>query len=66
MHTVFWSGNFKGNYVTNGNKTAVVDVLGVTCVSLGSSTVQLRDSLGSTRACACSGDGFISQNNDRA
>jgi hypothetical protein len=40
-------------YVTNGSKTA-------------SSTVQLHDSLGSTRAYACTEDGFSSQNGDRA
>jgi hypothetical protein len=68
MHTVFWSGNFKGKhkYVTNGSKTAVVDVIGFMCISLGSSTVQLYDSLGTRRACACSGDGFGSQNDGRA
>jgi transposase len=36
------------------------------CVSLGSSTVQLHDSLGRRRACACSGAGFSIQNGDRA
>jgi hypothetical protein len=35
------------------------------CTSLGSSTVQLHDSLGSRRACACSETGFSSQNGDR-
>jgi hypothetical protein len=30
--------------VTNGSKTAVMDVIGFLCVSLGSSTVQLHDS----------------------
>jgi hypothetical protein len=34
-------------YVINGSKTAVMDVIGFLCVSLGSSTVQLHDSLGS-------------------
>jgi hypothetical protein len=52
--------------VTNGSKTAVMDVIGFLCVSLGSSTVQLRDSLGSRRACACSETGFSSQNSDHA
>jgi hypothetical protein len=37
-------------------------VIGFICVSLGSSTIQLLDSLGSTRACACSKAGFSSQN----
>jgi hypothetical protein len=41
---------------TNGSKTAVMDV------SLGSSTVQLHDSLGSRHACSCSEAGFSSQN----
>jgi hypothetical protein len=31
-----------------------MDVIGFLCVSLGSSTVQLHDNLGSRRACACS------------
>jgi hypothetical protein len=35
------------------------------CVSLRSSRVQLQDSLGSRRACACSEAGFSSQNGDR-
>jgi hypothetical protein len=43
-----------------------MDVIGFLCVSLGSSTVQLHDSLGSTRACAYSEAGFSSQNGDRA
>jgi hypothetical protein len=33
--------------VINGSKTAVMDVIGFLCVSLGSNTVQLHDSLGS-------------------
>jgi hypothetical protein len=40
--------------VTNRSKTAVRDVIGFLFVALGSSTVQLHDSLGSTRACSCS------------
>jgi hypothetical protein len=40
--------------------------MGFLCVSLGSSTVRLQDSLGSRRACACSEVGFNSQNGDRA
>jgi hypothetical protein len=44
-----------------------MDVIGFLCVSLGSSsTVQLHDSLGSRRACACSEAGFGSQNGDHA
>jgi hypothetical protein len=49
--------------VTNGSKKAVIGFL---CLSLGSSTVQLHDSLGSRRACAYSEAGFGSQNADRA
>jgi hypothetical protein len=41
-----------------------MDVIGFLCVSLGSSTVQLHDSLGSRRACACSEARFSSQNGD--
>jgi hypothetical protein len=44
--------------VTNGSKTAVMGVIGFLCVSLGSSTVQLHDSLGEVR--------FSSRNGDRA
>jgi hypothetical protein len=51
--------------ITNGSKTVVVDVIGFLCVSLGSSTVQLHDSLGSRRVYACSEDGFSRQNGDR-
>jgi hypothetical protein len=43
-----------------------MDVIGFVCVSLGNSTVQLYDSLGSRRACACSEAGFSSKNGDRA
>jgi hypothetical protein len=53
-------------WATNGSKTAVIDVIGFLCVSLGSSTVQLHESLGSRRAYACSEAGFSSQNGDRA
>jgi hypothetical protein len=42
-----------------------MDVIGFLCVSLGSSTVQLHDSLGSRRECACSETGFSRQNGDR-
>jgi hypothetical protein len=42
-----------------------MDVIGFLCVSLGSNTVQLHDSLGSRRACACSVAGFSSQNVER-
>jgi hypothetical protein len=53
-------------YVTNGGKTAVMDIIGFLYVSLGNSTVQLHDSLGSRQAGACSEAGFSSQNVDRA
>jgi hypothetical protein len=43
-----------------------MDLICFLCVSLGSSTVLLRDSLGSRRACAWSEAGFSSQNGDRA
>jgi hypothetical protein len=43
-----------------------MDVIGFLCVSLGSSTVQLHDSLDSRRVCACSEADFSSQNGDRA
>jgi hypothetical protein len=39
-----------------------MDVIGFTCVSLGSSTVQLHNSLGSRRACSSSEFRFSSQN----
>jgi hypothetical protein len=39
-----------------------MDVIGVLCVSLGNSTVQLLDSLGSRQVCAWSEAGFSSQN----
>jgi hypothetical protein len=43
-----------------------MDVIGFLCVSLDSSTVKLKDILGSRRACACSEAGFSSQNGERA
>jgi hypothetical protein len=53
-------------YVTNGSKTAVMDVIDFLCVSLGSIIVQLLDTLGSRRARAYSEAGFSSQNGDHA
>jgi hypothetical protein len=53
-------------YVTNGSKAAVMDVIGLLWVSLGTSTVQLHDNLGSKRAYTCSEAGFSSQNGDSA
>jgi hypothetical protein len=50
--------------VTNGSKTAAMDVIGFLYISLGSSKVELHDSVGCARA--CSEAGFISQNGDRA
>jgi hypothetical protein len=38
-----------------------MDVISFLCVSLGSSTVRLHDSLGIRRECACSEAGFSSQ-----
>jgi hypothetical protein len=61
-----YEGELVNRLVTNRGKTAVMDVIGFLFVSLGSSTVQLHDSLGSRRACACSDTGFSSQNGDRA
>jgi hypothetical protein len=43
-----------------------MDVISFLCVTLGSGTVQLHDSLGSRSACACSEAGFSSKNGDRA
>jgi hypothetical protein len=48
------------------SKILVMDVIGLLCVPLGSSTVQFHDSLGKRRACACSEAGITSQNGDRA
>jgi hypothetical protein len=42
-----------------------MDVIGFLYLSIGNSTVQLDDSLGSRRACACSQASFSSQNGDR-
>jgi hypothetical protein len=53
-------------WVTNGNKTAVMDVTGFLCVSLGSSTIHLHDSPGGRLACACLEADFSSQNGMRA
>jgi hypothetical protein len=53
-------------YVTNGSKAALMDAIGFLSISLGSSTIQLHDSIGSNRECACSEAGFSSQNGDRA
>jgi hypothetical protein len=43
-----------------------MDVIDFLCVSLGSSTVQLHESLDSRHACTCSEAGVSSQNGDRA
>jgi hypothetical protein len=53
-------------WVTDGSKTAVMDVMGFLYVSLDSSTVQPHDSLGSRSTCTCSETGFSSQNGDLA
>jgi hypothetical protein len=65
FHRVIVRGRVS-KYVTNGSKTAAIDVVSFLGVSLGGSTVQLHDSLSSRRACACSGAPFSSQNGDRA
>jgi hypothetical protein len=52
-------------YEGESENTSHMDVIGFLCVSLGSSTVQLRDSLGSRRSCANSEGGFCSQNGGR-
>jgi hypothetical protein len=63
-HLVYMS---ESQYIGHERKlTAVMDVVGFLCLSLGSSTVQLHDSLGSRCACACSEAGFGSQNGHRA
>jgi hypothetical protein len=49
--------------MSDGSKTVVMDVIGFPCLSLGSSTAQLHDSLGSSRAGACSES---NPNGDRA
>jgi hypothetical protein len=64
MYTCVYEG--VGIQITNVSRIAVMDVISFLCVSLGSSTVQLHDSLGSRRACACSAAGFSSQRSDRA
>jgi hypothetical protein len=66
---VIYSCHLRGRvskYVINGSKTAVMDVIGFLCNSLGSSTVQRHESLGSRHACSCSEAGFSRQNGDRA
>jgi hypothetical protein len=50
----------------NGSKTSVMDVIGFPCVSLGSSTVHLHDSLGRRHACTCSEADLSSHNGDHA
>jgi hypothetical protein len=58
--------NLRGRESTNGRKTAVMDATGFVRVSLGSSTVQFHDSLGSRHECASSEAGFSSEYVDRA
>jgi hypothetical protein len=43
----------------------VLGAIGFLCVSLGSSTVTLRECLGSRRTCTCTEAGFSSKNGDR-
>jgi hypothetical protein len=47
-------------------KTAIMDVVCFLCISLGSSTVQPHDSLGSRSACSSSEANFNSPNGDRS
>jgi hypothetical protein len=61
----FLPGKFN-KWVTNGSKTSVMDIICFIYVLLGSSKVQLHDSLVSRRACTCSEAGFSSQNGDHA
>jgi hypothetical protein len=68
-NSVTYSCHLRGRvskYVTNGSKTAVMNVIGFLCNSLGNSPVQRHESLGSRRACSCSEAGFSRQNGDRA
>jgi hypothetical protein len=58
--------NIYAREVKNGNRTAVMNVIGFLYVSLCSSTFQLHDSLGNRLECANSGAGFGSQNGERA
>jgi hypothetical protein len=58
-------GGRVSKYVTNGSKTAVIDVIGFLYISLGSSTVHIHGSLGSRRTYAYSDVGFSSQNGNR-
>jgi hypothetical protein len=62
LHNLYYEG--ESVKVTNGSKTVVMEVIGFLCVSLGSSTVQFHDSLGSRNACACSEADFNSHNGD--
>jgi hypothetical protein len=62
---VFYIQGRNSKYVTNESTTVVMVVIGVLYVSLCSSTVQIHDSLGSRRACACSDADFSNQNGNR-
>jgi hypothetical protein len=53
---------YEGESVNRSQMEVKQDVMGFLYISLGSSTVQLHDSIGSRRACTCSGAGFVSQN----
>jgi hypothetical protein len=61
--TAFWDTMScvftRKSQVTNGSKTAAIDVIGFYCISVGSSTFQLHDSLRNTSACLKAG--FSSQ-----
>jgi hypothetical protein len=62
---LFWNYEGEYKYVTNGSKAVVMDVIDFLCASLGSSTVQLHDSLGNKCASSSSEAGFSSQIGDR-
>jgi hypothetical protein len=59
LQAIIWGRVSK--YARYGSKTAVMDVISFLCGSLGTSTVQLHDSLSSRHVCACSEAGFSSQ-----
>jgi hypothetical protein len=53
-------------YAEESVNRSQMEVIGFLCVSLGSTTGELHDSLYIRRACASSEAGFSSQNGDRA
>jgi hypothetical protein len=59
MNNVLFGWNFYEGEWANSSKIELISFL---CPSLGSSTIQLHDNLGSRSACPCSKTGFSSQN----